>query len=245
MMIVIDGRSIPIRPKLAAAIEHAWQSLRRPGTWWTGAERIAIAGEVRQAQGCDLCRRRKAALSPYTLDGSHDACHLLPPEAIEATHRIATDAGRLTERWVRAMCDGPLGEARYVELASIVAIVTALDTFDRALGRPARELPAHIDGQPSGRRPSYARRDLAWVATISPEAIPPGDLDPFAVHGDKNIHRALSLVPREVMNFFDLDVELYLEDGQIRDFANEHRAITHPQIELIAARASSINACFY
>jgi hypothetical protein len=40
-------------------------------------------------------------------------------------------------------------------------------------------------------------------------------------------------------------VELYLRDEEIRDFDTEYRAISHAQIELIAARASSINACFY
>ena len=52
-------------------------------------------------------------------------------------------------------------------------------------------------------------------------------------------------MPQEVFNFFDLDVELYLRDEEIRDFEREYRAINHAQIELIAARASAINACFY
>ena len=72
-----------------------------------------------------------------------------------------------------------------------------------------------------------------------------GHLNPFVVHGDKNIHRGVSLVPQEVFNFFDIDVELYLRDEEIRDFDTEYRAISHAQIELIAARAASINACFY
>jgi len=128
---------------------------------------------------------------------------------------------------------------------SIFAIVTAIDTFELALGRPMRDLPIPSDGQPSRQRPVTAQRDLAWVATLSPDNIAPDDINPFAVHGDKNIHRGLSLVPQEVINFFDLDVELYLRDHEIRDFENEHRAISHAQIELIAARASAIYACFY
>ena len=44
---------------------------------------------------------------------------------------------------------------------------------------------------------------------------------------------------------FDLDVELYLKDSEIRDFANEYREISHAQIELIAGRASAINGCYY
>ena len=124
--------------------------------------------------------------------------------------------------------------------------MTALDTFDRAVGRPLRELPQPVAGKPSRIRPSGARRDLA----CGRDAGPGGRLRRatwihLQIHGDKNIHRAVSLVPQEVFNFFDLDVELYLRDEEIRDFKNEYRAINHAQIELIAARASAINACFY
>ena len=61
----------------------------------------------------------------------------------------------------------------------------------------------------------------------------------------KNIHHALSLVPQEVFNFFDLDVELYLNDHEIRDFTREYRALTHPQMELLAGRVSVLNGCYY
>jgi alkylhydroperoxidase family enzyme len=86
---------------------------------------------------------------------------------------------------------------------------------------------------------------LAWVSTVAPEDVSAGDPNPYPLHGEKNIHRALSLVPQEVANFFDLDVELYLKDHEIRDFSTEYRAISHAQIELIAARASVINRCYY
>lgn len=245
MEISVDANGLPIRPALAEAIEEAWQRLARPGTWWSGFERLAIAAEVRQALSCPLCAARKAALSPYTLQGAHSSVTDLPAEAIEAAHRLRSDAGRITKQWVREMAEGPLGEERYVEIVAITAIVTGLDTFDEALGRPLRPLPEPVAGEPTRMRPAGAVRDMAWVATLNPEKMEAGDLDPFAVHGDKNIHRGVSLVPQEVFNFFDLDVELYLKDHEIRDFDTEYRVISHAQIELIAARASSINACFY
>jgi hypothetical protein len=245
MMIEVGTALLPIRPELMKALELAWLTLAAPGTWWTGAERIAIAAEARRAESCVLCRRRKEALSPYSIDGRHDSIDELPAEAVEAIHRLATDAGRITEKWVRHLADGPLGEERYVEIVSVVAIITALDTFDRALGRPLRPLPEPEAGQPSRHRPAGGRRALAWVSTLTPQDVGPGDPNPFPVHGDKNIHLALSLVPQEVFNFFDLDVELYLKDHEIRDFAREYRAISHRQIELIAARASALNRCYY
>ena len=153
--------------------------------------------------------------------------------------------GASQEKWVRHLADGPLGEERYVEIVSVVAIITALDTFGRALGLPLRPLPQSVAGQPGRHRPAGARRALAWVSTLAPPDVGPGDPNPFPVHGDKNIHLALSLVPQEVFNFFDLDVELYLKDHEIRDFSREYRAISHRQIELIAARASALNKCYY
>lgn len=245
MMIQSGSAMLPIRPELMRALEAAWVALAAPGTWWTGAERTAIVAEARRAESCALCQRRKEALSPYSVEGSHDSLGELPGEAVEATHRLRTDAGRITEGWVRQVADGTLGEERYVEIIAIVAIITAFDTFDRALGRPQRPLPLPAAGDPSRHRPAGAKRTLAWVATLAPPDVGPGDPNPFPVHGDKNIHLALSLVPQEVFNFFDLDVELYLKDHEIRDFSREYRAISHRQIELIAARASAINTCFY
>jgi hypothetical protein len=245
MFIEADGAKLPIRPELAGALDDAWARLAAPGTWWTGAERLAIAAEVRRAGVCGLCRRRKAALSPFSASGEHDSRGDLSGEAVEAIHRLTTDAARVTQAWVRQTADGSLGEERYVEILSIVAIVTALDTFDHAISRPVRDLPTPCPGEPTRHRPTGAKRNLAWISTLAPEDVAPGDPNPYPVHGDKNIHRALSLVPREVINFFDLDVELYLKDHEIRDFGREYRAISHAQIELIAGRASAINQCFY
>jgi hypothetical protein len=52
-------------------------------------------------------------------------------------------------------------------------------------------------------------------------------------------------VPQEVFTFFDLDVELYLRDHEIRDFEREYRALGHAQMELLAGRVSALNGCYY
>jgi hypothetical protein len=59
------------------------------------------------------------------------------------------------------------------------------------------------------------------------------------------IRRAQSLVPEEAHAWFQLVETQYLPGKWMRDFANEYRAITHAQIELIAARVSVLNQCFY
>jgi hypothetical protein len=241
----VNGTKYPARATLVDAIETAWQRLARPGTWWNGEQRIAIAAQVRAAGVCAICAKRKAALSPYGGREIHAAVESLSVEAVEAIHRVSTDASRCTEKWVRQITEGDLTEEQYVEIVSIVATVTGLDSLDRALGRSNRTLPLPQAGEPTRHRPAGAVRDLAWVATLSADTIQPEDPDPFTPHGSIHIHRAMSLVPQEVINFFDLDVELYLKDREIRDFEQEFREISHAQIELIAGRASAINGCYY
>ena len=247
--IEVAGEMLPIRESLAREVEVAWDRLARPGTWWTGAESLAIAAEARRAGDCGLCRERQAALSPYTVAGEHDSSSDLPPAAIEAIHRIVTDAGRITERWILSLVEGSampaLEETEYVEIIGVIAVLTGLDKLHQGLGLPPRELPAPMPGEPSRQRPMGAKRNLAYVATLAPEDVGPDDPNPYPVHGDKNIHRGVSLVPQEVFNFFDLDVELYMKDHEIRDFEHDFRAISHAQIELIAGRTSALNGCYY
>ena len=110
MHIDLEGQRFPIRSALFHAIEDAWGRVGQPGTWWSGGERVAIASECRRADACDFCSRRKAALSPYTVDGQHETDGVLPADAVEAIHRLKTDAGRITEAGVRELGEGALGE---------------------------------------------------------------------------------------------------------------------------------------
>jgi alkylhydroperoxidase family enzyme len=243
--ITVAGEELPIRAELLAAIKVGHRRLTEPGTWWTGAQRAAIAAEARHAKSCSLCQQRQSALSPYTVAGEHDSLGELDRDVVEAVHRLSTDAGRITESWVKDITSRGLSEEAYVEIIGIIALLTGLDTFNDALGRERDPLPPSQTGEPRRYRPNGAKHNLAWVATLSPEDAQPQDPDPFVIHGKANIHRGISLVPQEVINFFDLDVELYIHDTQIRDFGNSPRAINRAQIELIAGRASSINNCEY
>jgi hypothetical protein len=55
----------------------------------------------------------------------------------------------------------------------------------------------------------------------------------------------MSLVPEEAHGFFDLVEAQYIPGPAMRDFTREYRAISHPQIELLAGRVSAINRCEY
>ncbi len=238
-----------IRPDLTAAHDRAWERLARAGTWLTGGERIAVAAETRASAACPGCAARKAALSPEAPIPPHATATALPEARIDLIHRIATDADRLSHGWYMRVVPSILAVEAYVETVGVIAETIAVDRFDAALGRPLRPLPAPNAGAPSQIRPPAAKLAGAWVPTVAPEDLTPAD--PPAAHtmyarrSAANIHRALSLVPESVVGFFDLDDAMYLPDAQLRDFAQEPRAITHAQIELLAARVSALNRCLY
>src|SRR5215510_12382439 len=125
---------IAIRGDLAAAHDRAWERIGRPGTWWDGAARVAIAAETRHASSCRLCRRRKEALSPAAIEGTHDSLGALSEVVVEVVHRVRTDPGRLSERWFRGVIAAGLSEEQYVETISIVAHLVAIDTMAGGLG---------------------------------------------------------------------------------------------------------------
>jgi hypothetical protein len=238
--------SLAIRDDIVAAQRRAWTRLARPGRWWTGAERVAIAAEARHALSCDLCTRRKAALSPYAEAGTHDALGGLSELVVEAIHRIRTDPGRITQAWVDDLLDEGLSAEHYVELVGVVVTTVAVDTFCRGLGLPLRPLPAPQPGAPTRVRPAGAALGGAWVPWVDGRAVGPGEawLYPAGRPG-ANIRKAMSLVPEEAHGFFDLVEAQYIPGPAMRDFTREYRAISHPQIELLAGRVSAINRCEY
>jgi len=241
-----------MRPALEAAQNVAWRRLGLPGTWWTGAERLAIARETLAAAACPFCAERNAALSPLSVPGAHDAGEpALPPAAIEAIHRIRTDPGRLSEAWYLRLREAGLGEEAYVELVSVVAVTVAVDTYRRGSGVPPSAFPRAEPGTPTRRRPEGAKPGRGFVATVAPEDRADTDPDMYLDHpGPRrrvgaNIHRALTLVPDSMIHWWDVLEELYQEGPQMRDYGVEYRAISHAQIELLAARVAALNRCEY
>ena len=115
------GADVLVREDLPAAHQRTWDRLPQPGNWWTGAERIAIAAEVRAAADCAFCRERKAALTPNSVQGAHTPSGaLLSDAAVDAVHRIASDPARLSKTWFEQTRDAGLSDGHYVELLGIV-----------------------------------------------------------------------------------------------------------------------------
>ena len=236
-----------MRIELSEAVARAWRALGACGVWWTGDERLTIVREARTARHCALCRQRKATAIPQAVIGSHTTGTALSSSAIEAIHRIVTDPGRLSDAWYKRIIATDLTEEAYVELLSVVAMTTAVDTFDRALGAPMRELPPAGAGRPSRRRPVGVKPGLGWMPMLAPADVTDDDPPLYAIagRGGGNVQRALSLVPQAMMQFWEMFEPMYLHQNAMRDFGREYRAVSHPQIEMIAARVAIQNQCVY
>ena len=237
-----DTSPDPIRADLAEAHRAAWAQIAAPGTWLTGAERVAVADETRRARGCALCRERKQALSPFSIDGQHEHGGVLPAPMVDEIHRITTDAARLTESWYRSLLEQGLRPESYVEALGVAVVTISIDRFHHALGLAPEPLPAPLPGEPSQIRPSDVVEGEAWVPMRSAKAVAaemgmPMGQAPFVI-------RALSLVPAEVTAWNQVSAAQYLTEDQMRSF-DAIRAIDRSQIELVAGRVSAINECFY
>jgi alkylhydroperoxidase family enzyme len=239
-----ENAPFPIREDLAAAHRRVWDRLANAGTWLDGATRIQIAAEVRHARDCALCAQRKAALSPFAIKGAHDTLGDLSDPRVELIHRVVADPGRLTRSWSEQLRTDGMADTDYVEIVSIIAHVTAIDIFARALGLAEQPLPKPEAGAPSHYIPAEARQGEAWLPTIAWDEAGPNEKD-FCHGRESNIRRALTLVPDEARSFFDLGAHQYLPGDAMREFSKKIRAITRAQIELLAGRVSAINQCTY
>lgn len=208
-----EGVSLPIREDLRSAFRREWARLALPGTWWSGEERVGIAAEVRRA-ACGQPR------------GGDD---LLGGPAVEAARILGVESALATGRWVEGLVEAGLTYPRYVELIGVVARITAVDGFHRALGLALEPLPSPVDGPPARTDPPRrARRGRGFVPMV----------------GGTSIVQALSLVPAELEAQEDLHGPMYLSYEQMGLF-DIQLGLHRTQMELVAARLSVRNRCFY
>ena len=235
---------VTVREDLRACQQRAWDRLARPGTWWTGAERIAMAAEARQAPHCSLCRERADALSPLAVSGPHDGLGELPEAAVEVIHQVTLDPARLSRTWFEKALAAGLGDAQYVEIVGVVVTVVSIDSFCRGIGVPLRDLPEPIEGEPSRYRPTGALPEGAWVPMIAERRARGPEQNLYGMPRTGNVLRALSLVPDEVRGLIDLSGPHYLRMDEMLDLSAA-KTLDRMQIELIAGRVSALNECFY
>ena len=200
-----------IASQFTALVAREWGRMSAAGTWWTGAERVAIASEARAAVA------------------GHRSTGALDPAATEAARQVATQAGTIRrfdlERWAADGLDG----FAFVEIVGVVSRLMALDVAAFGLGRDQASLPEPDPGEPSRQRPGDAAITTGWAPTVGPATAP----------------STLSAVPPESDAMFDVHGVLYATMQQMADLRLERNGLSRPQIELVAARASRLNDCFY
>lgn len=153
---------------------------------------------------------------------------VLPGGAVEATRLLAAHPAEARRGWVEGLVTGDMDQPHYVELLGVVGRLVAVDTFHEALGLPLEPLPDALPGEPTGEISGAARAGKGWVPMV----------------GGASITQALSLVPSENEELERFHGPMYLRFDEMSD-PQVVRDLTRPQMELVAARTSAVNECFY
>ncbi len=264
---------LPIRDNLAAAHRRTLEHWARPGTWWDARQRLAIVGQVRTA--LSHADQNSAPLPPWVAPSSVDeladvvaaASEVLPAAAIDAVWRITSHPGTLTADWYEGVItelvdtgDFAAGQAAvdeasqaalaYVELVGIVAQANNLDRFADTLGLDRLELPEPEPGEPTRELSESVAVKNHWVPTDDASRLNVlNALSAVTAEDDAsrpNVFNALSAVPAEVEAWLVLSDAGYVPlNTLLGDLKTGHASLTRPQIELVAARTSKLNDCFY
>jgi hypothetical protein len=218
---------LDVRPDLQHAQFAFVDGLGAPGTWWTGAERVSIAKEVRRA-------REKAHLPPWhtpsSINPSDNEEPVLPGAAVDAVWRLTNHPGTLTDSWYQGIVE-IITPHHYVEMVGIVAGLNAIDRFADALGLERLLLPDPQPGEPS-METVEAVVTTHWVPTAD---IPGG-----------NVLKAMSAVPTAWQTTRPIAETHYVpQEMLLGDLAWNRGTLSRPQIEFVAAVTSFGNECFY
>ncbi|WP_419922095.1 alkylhydroperoxidase-related (seleno)protein [Candidatus Poriferisodalis sp.] len=224
---------LPIRGDLADAHGEIAARWARPGTWWTAAQRAEIVRQVRAAR--DHRTDNGDALPPWvqpsSVDGLVDPDGPLPTAAVDAIWRITNHPGTLTQDWYQSIIDRGVDSVAYVELVGVVAQANCVDRFADALELPRIDLDEPSDGPPTTEGAPAAVK-YHWVPTADLKM--------------PNVIKALSAVPAENESLFILSDAQYVPMERVRgELINDQNSLNRPQIELLAARTSKLNECFY
>ena len=218
----------PVNSQILSAFEAVWDGLAVAGTWWTATERVAIVAATRRSLPLPLGEAAPDIAGLSDLAGSDD----LSPLTHEVIRRLVVDAGRITRDWATAAIDR-MGPGRYVEVVALVVQTIPIDLLCDLLGRPRQDLPVPRTGEPSRLVPDGLGQEGAFVPWAVDDWLGP------------NVARALSFVPEDNSRRMGIVMSMYSGGQQFEQMIWRHRALSRPQVELVAARTSAVNECFY
>lgn len=212
---------VAVTEEILSSHRTAWDQLGRTGTWFNGADRLAIVARAR-------AMFQDRATPPWARD--RPGPDTLSDAVTDIVDKVTLDAGNIDRNWA-AEAINTIGEGPYVELIALVAVTVMVDINAEAIGIDPPPLPTEIEhGEPSRTEPDGLGDIGAHVRA----------LDPFPA---ANVARALSLVPDANKLFRTISVPAYSGPG-FADLAWD-TPLTRPQVELVASRVAAMNECFY
>ncbi len=203
---------LPHPEGLDDVVDVQWWALAAPGPTLTGAERVGVARTAR--------RVRAARCAGGPVPDADDPLGRLATVAAAAPAALATGAEA-------RLADLGLDVHRYLEVVSVVARTTAVDTALRGLGEPLRPLPDPDPGPPTGEVDAAAAPHGTLVPTVGPP-------DPTTV---------LTALPSEARLQEDLHDALLLTWVGTGDLEVVRDTLHRTQLELVAARAADALGC--
>jgi len=213
---------------LLDSFNACWSRLAEPGEWWTGKERVAILEEVRK----DRNEGHPKVISSLS-HLSNTPSPVISPLTSEIVRMVTSNAAEIDEKWAKEAIS-LIGEGKYSELVSLVVNIVPIDIFCLLLGRPVVSLPVPKGGKPGGTVPDGLSDGGAFVPWLTENFVGP------------NVARALSFVPKDNEIRMKLVESMYAGSGKFISMVwDENEPLNRAQVEIIAARTSSINECFY
>ena len=234
-----EKSTYPIDGDIAAVYDKQLAALGGPGSWFDGAERLALAAEVRNARIEAGVQEAPKLIIAETSE--------LPAEALRFARKLAVEPAMMEQTDCEQVLAAGVSDAQYVEIVGLVSRLTDMDIVARGVDIPLAPLPPIVAGKLSGERPASAVEEGAWVATVP--AGKAGGEDAKAIYGDAMmpfIVRAMSLVAAETHDHLELEQAQYLPLARFGEFDYQHhKGLTRAQVEVVAGRVSALNDCFY
>ena len=232
--------SFAIRSDLAAVHGATMESFCAPGTWFNAKERREIVA---------LSRRARAERGFEILGYVDEVKNIdLPSGALKLIDMVSCESEKIDKNFYLELVSNGLLAEQYVEIVGLVTRAISVDTFCRSLGLSMCLLADARDGVPSRELPDTATIDHAWVPIIP--AGSKGGAPATALYGETdfvaNIFSALSLVPGEASGVMQLGQTQYVGMNDFQNFKFfRDENFSRAQLELVAARISALNNCFY
>mgnify|MGYP006272833343 FL=1 len=209
-----------VRPDLQMAHRRSFDHVVCAGSRLTGAQRRQIAEVARDAY----------------LSAEPTAPWVRPfgDPLLDGAYRLARHAGTLTQQWYEQLVTDGTHPLDWVEVVGVVVATVPPVAFARAVGLPIPDLPPAVPGRPTGLEAGeLAPATLNWVPVAAPA-------DRVA-----SVVQALSALPAEWNNLWQLAAAQYMSDRQMEDPLWNRGTLSRPQMELVAGRLSLIRECFF